>query len=271
MASSSDDIGQRASAGAPAWLLWLALLGAFSPTLAELARHMQAQPWTLYALVFPLLFATAAPLDRPAHSRRDGLLWILLGLALELFGAFSGAIRLGRAGLVLAAVGLCRAFALASWRSLALLALAVPLPATLVRVVSPEAAAAALGAAGAALGALGLDVAVEGMVARSQGRAFELGEFDGAVTLVPLLAGLSWHRSLLCGRAWPRALLLAGAAVLWALPLALAGAALSLLSLRFDAAALARPLFAHAPWLPTALVGLALALRRPPRGGGSAP
>jgi len=239
-------------------LLWAGLLAAFSPALLDLGRHLAAEPWARYAALFPFLFARCALREsqRPAE-RRDGYLWIGLGMGMELLGIFAGAPRIGRVGLVLAAIGVCRRFAFASWPSLLLLALAVPIPTAVLRWVSPGTESALLSAAGGGLGLLGLEIELSGTRALYGTQALVLEQCDSGGALVPLLAGLSWYRSRLLLTPLRVAVPRAAAAAALAIPVQLAAIALALLTLPLEAAPAGRLALTHVPWMAVAAVSLA--------------
>ena len=49
-------------------LLWLALLGAMSPTLVDLAGHHLVSPWAHYSLLFPFLLWALAREERSTRN-----------------------------------------------------------------------------------------------------------------------------------------------------------------------------------------------------------
>jgi len=248
--------------------LWVGLLVAFSPTLLDLVRHLAENPWARYAALFPLLFARCALREpRRPTGHRDGSLWVVLGMAMELFGILAGATRIGRVGLALAAIGLCRRFAFASWPSLVLLALAVPLPSVVLDWISPGTENGLLHVASGGLGALGLGIEFEGTRAFCGTQELALERFDSGGTLVPLLAGLSWYHSLMLGIPTKTALARAAAAALLAIPVQIVAIALALLTLPMGAAASGRLALTHAPWMALAAVSLVITELRFRRGG----
>jgi hypothetical protein len=248
--------------------LWASVLVAFSPVLLDLVRHLIETPSAHYAALFPFLFARCAlsESERPPE-RRDGYLWIGLGMVVELVGIVAGATRIGRVGLALAAIGLCRRFAFASWSSLLLLALAVPLPSAVLKWLSPGAETALLSLASGGLDALGLGIEVAGTRAFYGTQELVLERFDSGGALVPLLAGLSWYRSLMLGTPARTATARAAAAALLAIPLQIVALALALLTLPLGAGAAGRLALTHLPWMAVAAVGLAMTELRFRKGG----
>jgi hypothetical protein len=247
--------------------LWLGFAVAFSPVLLDLLKHMGENPWSRYALLFPLLFVrTAWREPRPLRPHRDGMLWVAVGLAMAVGSAFMGMIRFGRAGLLCAAIGLCRQLALASPRTQLLLVFSIPLPATLVKLGGGTLPPMLLAIAAGALGALGLDFDIHRHVAVSSAGSLLFGRFDSGVALMPLLAGLSWYDSLMLRRPLWSASLRAGATAFLAFPLQVVAIGAALLVLASGDAALARRLLSHAPWLLVALVAIARTEQRVRRG-----
>jgi hypothetical protein len=228
-----------------------ALLFAFLPVFVDLARHLSESPWALYSVLFPLLAARCIWREpEPVRAaRRDAPLWIVAGLLVLLAGHFMGAVRWGRVGAVLAAIGLCRRFGWGSWRSQALLLFAVPLPAAVLRSTAPL-SQQLLSLLQSGVGWLGVDVA-----------PVSIGRAGSGLALLPLLAGLGWYgalrRQLPLGAALARIL---GAALL-ALPIQLLATALAAVAAQWIGAAAARSALIHAPWLLVAAFGVLLAER----------
>ena len=236
------------------------LLFAFSPSLVELLRHMLANPWARYAGLFPFLFARSVR-ARPGRPPLlgSGILWIGLGMAVELLGFLSGVPRFGRLGLVLAAVGLCRRLGRGAGSSWPLLVLAIPMPSVVFQLTSPGAEVALASIAGACLDSAGLAGGIE--IAKGAvhygSQELVLERFDSGVALVPLLAGISWYGSVLRELPIRRALLRAFCAGVLAFPLQLVAIACALLSLPLGAANAGRWALSELPWLVAAGVGLA--------------
>jgi hypothetical protein len=228
-----------------------ALCFAFFPVLTDLGRHLLETPWARYAAVFPLLALRAALHERGAEpsARRDAPLWVAAGLGVLLAGMLMGAIRWGRVGAALAAVGWCRRFGLAGWRTQALLAFAVPVPAAAMRLAEPL--SQQLGAAASALGA-GLGVEVEPVWS---------ARFGSGLPLAALLAGLSWYASLLRRRPLPAALGRAALAALLAFPLQLLASVAAGVAAPWLGVPAAQAALSQGPWLAATCVGVAVAER----------
>jgi hypothetical protein len=248
-------------------LLWAGYAAAFSPVLLDLARHLIESPWARYSAIFPLLFAVCALRDpRPEARQPGGALLIALGLAAALLAGFTGMLRYGRVGAALAAIGVCRRFALASPRSQALLLFAVPLPDALMRRFDPQVASFLLELAAGAAGLAGLTFAVDGTDVGFGDQVLSLERPDSGIALMPLLAGLAWYAGCRLRRPPWRAAATACGAVLLALPVQAVAIGLALLCLSLGEATLARHALTHAPWVAIAAALIAATEVRARRG-----
>lgn len=236
-------------------LLWLLLLVAFSPVVADLVRHVASEPWAAYALVFWVLVAREIA-RRPAgrRTREWGHGVLALGLALELLMLRAGWPRMGRPGLAMAVIGLSLALghprpavAWTAWW-------AVPAPQGIVRAWSPELERSLFQIAAGAAHLLGLDVEVWDLggpraaaVSGPRG-TLALQGVDGGVPLMALLSGLAWYAGARAGR---RPLLIAASSAGWgviALPIQLVGAAVAVVLCGLGAPGAARGLLTHGLW-----------------------
>jgi len=247
--------------------LWIALLVAFSPVLVDFAQHLIANPWALYTLIFPMLFARcAARRSAPFRKHWDGAIWIARALLLELFAILVGMLRAGRVAVLIACVGLCRRFALASGPTLVLLLFSVPVPTRLLKLTSPELPGALLDVAGHALDALGVEVVWGARAGIRASHQLILSEPDGGLPLASLLAGISWYASLLVKRPPWKAAIRAGIVGVLALPIQVSAIGISLLVLPITGEPLAREALTYLPWISVAVVGVALAAARARQG-----
>ena len=238
--------------------LWAGLLLAFSPALVEIVAHWREEPWARYSVVaLWLLPRSAAALPERAPARRDGLLLVLAGLALEVFAAAAGPAKLGRPGLVLGVVGLARALGHPPLRVAALAAFLVPVPATLARLPEPLLRPLLQEPAVALAGALGASVAAAPFgIARGEA-LLRVYPHDLGVPLAALFAGAAFAASLVRGAGAQRALFAAGAASLAAFPVQLGALFVGALVLEARGAAAARSWLDDGPWLLAALAALA--------------
>lgn len=219
-----------------ALLAVLALVAALSPTLVELGRHLAAEPATRYALLFPLLLVRAAHREEPATRSRAGYALLVAGLALELLGFAGGMPKLGRPGLPLAVIGLCRALGLASWRTSLLALWIVPVPYGVCGLVSPALELLWYGAASGLVNtAAGAGLALgpsRDFLFEVTGRAGVLAvrPWESGVPLAVLLAGIAWYagrlRAAPVGPALRRAAWAAGVGLLLQAPIVVATVAL---------------------------------------------
>lgn len=104
IAGSSDEA--RVPLGLSPWI-GIALVIAFSPVLADLGRHLLAEPWARGVLIFPWLVFVSARVDRPDRTPRFGRVWVALALGaalvFQLLAIGGDAIRIARVGVVVAA------------------------------------------------------------------------------------------------------------------------------------------------------------------------
>jgi hypothetical protein len=178
------------------------LLFAFSPTLIDLFEHCTTHPWARASLIYPWLAWIGARHERgPITPARWGWLAVAIGLLTELAGIAGNFMRLGRMGLVLAAIGLCRGSGWASARVSLLLLWALPVPHVLIAGASPtlESCWGTAAAGMARLAGLPVEMVEDGL--SMPGGTLGLHPIDGGIALAVLLAGLGWFRSLRCSQA----------------------------------------------------------------------
>ncbi len=222
-------------------VLWSLLLLALFPVFLDIGDHFLREPWTRYSLLFPLLLGWAVLLEPPACPRsRTGILWLTAGLGLGVLAVAGDVIRLGRPGVALAVIGLCRLTGVARL-PVALLALwAVPLPHFLVTAARP---------------------AVDGLLLAVGGSPEGLAVTDTGLNLVALLSGLGWFRGARGGGGLARCL---RSALLWAaaaLPVAALAVGLGALLVAQGELGGARLWLDHGAWIAVALGGLVAATR----------
>lgn len=238
-------------------LLWAAYAAAFSPVLLDLVRHQAENPWARYGAIFPLLFAVCALREPRVERQPGGGAIVGLGLAAALLATFLGVLRYARIGAALAAIGLCRRFALASGRTQVLLAFAVPLPLVVLKRFHPLVTGWLLEACAGVMAQAGLTFELYGTDARLRDQVLSLGRPDSGIPLMPLLAGLVWYHGCRLGRpAWRTAVTAAGVALV-ALPVQALAILLALALTAAGDAALAREVLNHGPWIAIAAAAIA--------------
>lgn len=243
-------------------LLWLALGICFSPVLTDLARHLAAEPWARYALLFPPLLVLSALRERPdAPSARIGAALLVIGLIVELVAVGGGFVRLGRLGLPLAVIGMSRAFGLLSLRTALLALWWVPLPHAALSFHSPALETAWLHLAAWPLDLIGAEIGVEAAVLRAGGGALALSEPDGGLPLAALLSGLGWYTSARLGEGLWRCLRRAASWAVLAFPLQVTALGLAAAGLVLGATGESLQLFLRLFWIPIAVAGLLFAGR----------
>jgi len=256
---------ERASARQPLLsntLLWCAAAFAFSPVIVDLARHLVAEPWSRYSAIFlPLLVATAAREETAPPPHRAGYAWLAAGLVIALIAVAGGEPRLGRVGLPLGIIGLCRARGFGSWRTLLLAFWIVPIPHVLSSLGSPEIESLYLRLAAAVAGVFGPTIAIEQATASVGGAVLKLSEANGGLPLVALLSGLGWYAGLRARSDLPASVARALGWGLLAFPVQALGVLCAVVSLTLGTPELGRFVLAHALWAATAVLGLACASR----------
>jgi hypothetical protein len=239
-----------------AWL-WTGLALAFSPALAELVSHWREAPWARYSvLALWLLPRSATALGERAPGRSDGLVLIVVGLALEVFAVAAGPAKLARPGLVLGVLGLARALGCPPLRAALLAVFLVPVPALLARLPEPllrpllqEPAVALARAVGAEGESVPLGIARADQLLR-------VYDHDLGVPLAALFAGAAFAAALVREATSPRALLGAAALSPLALPVQLAGLFVAALLLDARGPEAARRWLDDGPWLLAAVAAL---------------
>jgi hypothetical protein len=235
--------------------LWIALAVAFSPVAVDLVQHWGEFPWARYALVFPFLFVRCALRAERMRPVPAGLYWVVAALALELAGAFTGAIRWARPGLAIAVIGMCQRLGVGRWPLWALVLFAVPAPNFLVEIGAPGPATALAALAASGWRLLGVDVAGAAQALD----AVSLFPNEHWLAIAPLCAGLAWYEGILLARPLPRTIATSAAAALLAIPIELAARAVAVGAAAAGLAPSALALLGDATWIAVAAAGVALA------------
>jgi hypothetical protein len=259
---SASEVGSRRERQLLRGLLWLALAICLSPVLVDLARHLAAEPWALYVLLFPPILARCALRERPdAPSARMGAALLAIALALELVAVGGGVERLGRLGLPLAVIGMSRAFGLLSWQAALLSLWWVPLPHFLLSLFSPALETVWLHVVAWPLDRVGADIAVEAALVRAGAGELALSEPDGGLPLAALLSGLGWYASARLREGPWRCVRRAATWGAFAFPLQAAAVGLSAAGLVLGVPGESLQLFLQLFWIPTAAAGLLVGAR----------
>jgi hypothetical protein len=182
-------------------LAWLALLVAFSPVVLELFRHLGAQPWARYVLIFaPLLtIAIVTSRDRVQPSSRG---YVLLSLAIVFeFVALRGNLaRFARPTFALGAIGLCQVQGLAPVRAAALALWLTPVP-SFANDLGLQ--TALLGVAIPLARLFGAELSFEESTVVAPSGVLEVLPSDGGLPLAALFSGLAWYASVRAGASLP--------------------------------------------------------------------
>ena len=231
---------------------------AFFPVTADLAAHFAREPWSRYALVFPLLFLWCALHEGRPSASRSGLLWIGAGALIQGLALAGGVLRFGRHALPLAILGAVRLLGMARLRTALLLMACVPLPSSVASLASPTGERAWLFLAAPALGPGAHLSYAERSVTGVTG-TLALRHADAGLVLASLALGLAWYAGIRLGwgAAATAAALAAGALAAVALQALATVSAVVAVGRGFDAS-LARAALTAGPPLVATLLCVAL-------------
>ena len=261
-------------AGIGSYASWVALAVAFSPVLQDLGRNAVQHPEDRVILVAPLLLLLAlrGESTRAPTARRDGALAIALGVGLEWIGLATEASSIARLGLPIAALGLARFTGRPAVATAALLFFAIPVPDSLVLLVSPALQSATVEALGALLRHAGASVQSDGLAWIGPGKRIVLDPAEGAATLALALGALGWYSALRARKGVASAALRTAWLASLAAPLQIAVLLVTGALLAADRGSLASFWLRQGSWIAVALVGLLLvergAARAPLRASG---
>lgn len=232
--------------------LWLALLLAFSPTLAGIVSDLGLAPRHRFVLAVGAGLAALCLRERraaPRPGRPLGLALLGVGLLLELVGLAGETQLLARLGVPLAALGLGLWLGAPGPLPLCLGFWLVPLPNSLVELTSPGLESAWAAAAAALCGAAGVEIQAAGVTLQGAVERLDLRSENGGLLSAHALGALGWFLALVRGGGGRRALQLSalGYALGFALqPVALVAAALLVAAEQRE---LARAWLTHGQWL----------------------
>jgi hypothetical protein len=249
-------------------VLWIALAAALSPVLVDTATHVATNEWARGTAVFPFLLAYCAWTDMaPSHPSRDGLVLLVIGVAVSFIGVGGGMPRVGRPGLVFAVLGLARMTGRPSL-GCALLALwLIPLPTQLIEALAPGLDAVVASAVAQIASATGIAAHVEPghvdtLVLVGPAGRLDLLPGDAGLPLAWTFAGLGWFKAVRLGRSSSAAARFAGRWMLMAIPLQVVALAAACAMTLLGRPALGRAVLDHFP-LVAVLLGLVWATRFP--------
>jgi hypothetical protein len=245
---------------------WLALLAGFSPVLADLARNLRESPEDACFLLPAVLLVPGALGARampPAPLRRDGILLVAAGAALEILGIATGSWSLARLGLPLAALGVARLRGAPPPAVMALGFLAVPIPDSVLALTSPALESALARAAAGLLHLAGVRIEVVGFSLLADRGRIDVEPSDTGLPLAVVLAAVGWFGAIRRGSVVPIAARQALGCASLALPIQVLGIAWAGLLSALGADLAAWSWLKQGLWVSVALGGLGLLARRP--------
>ncbi len=180
-------------------LLWLALLGALSPSLVALAKYHLVSPWAHYSLLFPFLLLALALEEQAARPQPGlGYLLTLSGLCLTLLPSLAGSelIRFARPGIPIAVIGLALILGRPSF-PVSLLALwMIPLPSALLKLAAPFLNSVFLSLASLPLKLIAPNATTVDCSYQTAAGSLSLSAGQNGLSLLVLLTGLGWFAGL---------------------------------------------------------------------------
>ncbi len=184
----------RPTIGFESLVPWLALMAAFSPVLVDLAHNLAGFPEDRVTLLAPLLLLLAIRRNGAVQlaGRRDGVVAIAIGAALQMLGIIAESWSIARLGLPVAALGLAR------WRGrprlvvMALLFFVIPLPDSVVSLPSPALETAAARVTSALLRSVGVPVEAIGFSLVTAAEQIALRPESCGTSLAFAFTALGW-------------------------------------------------------------------------------
>lgn len=267
LSSSETSIQPVSRRGTTSWLLWVALLVAFSPVLVDQGKHWLDVDWTRYSIVFAPLLAWTIYRSPPAEPRRRlGIALVTGSLVLQLIAARAGMLELARPAFSLSVIGLALITGLATLRAGLLALWIVPVPDFVIGALGGGALARELFATVAApLAGLGLELQVIGRVLVSGDRELTISAAYFGVPLFVLLSGLGWYRALQLQLSPIATLRCLVVYLIWGVPIQFAAIVLALLAFALnvgDGVTASRALLEPVPWIMCTVAAISLGERR---------
>jgi hypothetical protein len=239
-------------------VLWIALAVAFSPTLLDLAHNFDIEPYDRCTIGPALLlgwWAVAMRGERQSgHS--DGLVLILIGVAMQVLGILTLTWSMARFGVPFAVIGAARMTGLVPLRLAVLAFFAIPVPYSVMLFMSPDLEIALASLASQVANVFGASLTVDAIELRSGDLRLHLVPQDGGLVLLPLFMALGWFHALRARAEFKGTLARVSVWVLALLPLQIVGLAIAGLLTDAGNPELARAWLRDLLWPVIAVVGL---------------
>jgi hypothetical protein len=245
--------------------LWIALIVAFAPVVANLGANLVVSPAAYPTLIAPLLiaFCVARGIGRGVPRRSSGIVLLFLSVALEFVGIVGNSWSIARFGLPIAILGIARWTGMMSVAVAALAFWMIPIPDFILSFAAPNLESALLEAAATIASVVGIPVDAVGPVASTAAHHLEMQPHDTGIRIAFVLSEFGWFAAVLRGARPIRLAANAGYFALLTIPVQFFAVlfALALLSAGWPSAADLWLL--HGVWL-TAALGSAIYLRARP-------
>lgn len=169
-----------------------------APVLIDWAQHLASHSWAWYSLAFPILLFLVPRQGPPGKQHVASALAVTASGLLIQFGALaSGVARFGRPGFALCIAGILLLNGRAQLRNLVLLALCVPIPTGLVRLLSETPLEVFAKVIAATHTAFGIPSSASGHQISLPGHAASLHWTDLGISTGLLAFGLTWFACII--------------------------------------------------------------------------
>jgi hypothetical protein len=199
-----------------AWIFpiaWSFLVLGSIPVVLDYIEHIHSHSWAWYACVFPVCAVSSLWRARKRTPRIIlATLLILFGIAAEIYASASGILRLGRPGFLLAASGILAAEGRLDVRLFVMMALAIPIPHTLLVKIGEPLLFLNVEILARSLQAMGVPALATAQGVERPAGLVSFEAIDVGWTSTIFAFGLAWVLYERVGRSWSRTLIGSGIA-----------------------------------------------------------